>query len=116
VYESSIVSSVQVRGQVDEAASRSDLQFTPLPLDPAAERAISDLEGQVLIAPPNAILIPETSEPIEITDFINIRQFGERAFIQSDLDAVPEPGSLLLVGSGLPGLAGTAAWRKRRSQ
>ena len=62
----------------------------------------SDVEGgPSLVAPPNAIFFQETQEPLEVTDFVNIRQFGQRLFIQSDVTAVPEPTGMALVGAGL---------------
>ena len=64
----------------------------------------SDVEGgPSLVAPPNAIFFQETQEPLEITDFVNLRRLGQRLFIQSDVEntAVPEPTSMALVGAGL---------------
>jgi len=40
--------------------------------------------------------------------------FGPNLFTATPAPAVPEPTSLLLFGSGLAGLAGRIAWRKRR--
>jgi hypothetical protein len=34
--------------------------------------------------------------------------------VQSDLEAVPEPGTLLLISSGLLGVGAAARWRMRR--
>ena len=65
---------------------------------------ISDVEGGTsLVAPPGALFFQETAEPFEVTDFINLRQAGQRLFIQSDVEstAVPEPTSMALVGAGL---------------
>jgi hypothetical protein len=93
---------------VEQNGSVSDI-FTLVNTPPGSGNGIvtwtSDINGQVLVAPAAATLLQETSEPIEITDIVGISGFGQRAFIQSDIDAVPEPSAVMLLATALLGMA-----------
>ena len=78
---------------------------------------ISDSEGGPgLGLGPSVPRIPETGELQDVTQFLpaELRDFGFSVSVQSDVEPVPEPASIVLLGSGIAGV-GTLLRRRRQN-
>src|SRR5262245_60537161 len=74
---------------------------------------ISDSEAGVPGVPASVPRTPETGELQDVTQFLPtaLRDFGFSVSIQSDIEPVPEPASIALVGFGIAGLG---TWLRSR--
>jgi PEP-CTERM motif-containing protein len=93
-----VVAGFQATFQSDASASETGI---PTPTGLTAPNIIET--GLPVLVFSGSLVLPGSNTPVSLT--VNA---------QSDRDAVPEPSTLLFLGSGLLGLAGTVAWRAHR--
>jgi PEP-CTERM motif len=105
-------------GALEFFAPWTDGPMTFLPLDQGTgQSGYSFALDAAETAQLNAVATLGVNDRIGLLAFVTDAQGGHDTFFATVVaDPVPEPGSLVLLGSGLIGLCGVVGWRRRRDR